>query len=272
MRNSLIDFYIACCETDKSRRVFNESPQCRDIVTWNVILASYARDERIDVMEDLFEEMPEKDVIWWSTMIETACAQLGLLKQGQFVHSSMNSVKFPMSVSIGVGVIDMHAKCGCIEMSKKVFSEMPRRDVWAWNAMISGLAMHNFGKEAVSLLKGWWGVMIREFDGTAIKGAAGSFDSKSITILELKAVEMGLVLADKINRKKALLETNGAADYLAGLHVGADWVEFTLSSFAQDLKDIIHRESMGSFDGILDLLARAYRSLPEAMMIMIPEE
>ncbi|KAF6140057.1 hypothetical protein GIB67_001798 [Kingdonia uniflora] len=180
MRNSLIDFYTACCETDKSRRVFDESPQCRDVVTWNVILASYAKDERIDVMEYLFEEMPERDVIWWSTMIETclkcfremrekglkfneailvtalsACAQLGLLKQGQFVHSSMNSVKFPMSVSIGAGLIDMYAKCGCIEMSKKVFSEMPRRDVWAWNAMISGLAMHNFGKEAVSLFKVW---------------------------------------------------------------------------------------------------------------------
>ncbi|KAF6163558.1 hypothetical protein GIB67_002563 [Kingdonia uniflora] len=61
-------------------------------------------------------------------------------------------------------------------------------------------------------------------------------------------------------------ETNGAADYLAGLHVGADWVEFTPSSFAQDLKDIIHRESMGSFDGVLDLLVRARKSLPEAMM------
>ncbi|KAF6140188.1 hypothetical protein GIB67_030132 [Kingdonia uniflora] len=138
--------------------------------------------------------------------------------------------------------------------------------------------------------KGRWGVMIKEFDGTAIKGAAGSFDSKSITILELKAVEIGLVLADKINRKKAFIvtdsiivlyyltgyttltwdsknlvrrirehmgkmddcvirfnfrETNGVADYLAGLHVGVDWVEFTPSSFAQDLKDIIRRESMG---------------------------
>ncbi|KAF6140185.1 hypothetical protein GIB67_030129 [Kingdonia uniflora] len=81
------------------------------------------------------------------------CAQLGLLEQGQFVHSSMNSVKFPMSVSIGAGLIDMYAKCGCIKMFKKVFSEMPRRDVWAWNVMISSLAMHNLGKEAVSLFK-----------------------------------------------------------------------------------------------------------------------
>ncbi|KAF6142174.1 hypothetical protein GIB67_037092 [Kingdonia uniflora] len=187
IRNSLIHFYTACCETDMSRRVFDESPQCRDVVTWNVILASYAKDERIDMMEDLFEEMPERDVISWSTMImgyvqvgelETglkcfremrgkglnfneailvtalsACAQLGLLEQGQFVHSSMNSLKFPMSVSIGAGLIDMYAKCGCIEMSKKVFSEMPRRDVWAWNVMINGLAMHGFGKEAVSLFK-----------------------------------------------------------------------------------------------------------------------
>ncbi|KAF6161237.1 hypothetical protein GIB67_009124 [Kingdonia uniflora] len=83
----------------------------------------------------------------------SACSQMGLLEQGQFVHSSMNSVKFPMSVSIGICLIDMYAKCGCIEISKKVFSEMPCRDVWEWNVMISGWAMHDFGKEAISLFK-----------------------------------------------------------------------------------------------------------------------
>ncbi|KAF6155695.1 hypothetical protein GIB67_007132 [Kingdonia uniflora] len=123
-------------------------------ITWNMILASYARDERIDVMGDLFEEIPKRDVIWWSTMIMAYAHWFCLSnEQGQFVYSSMNSVKFPMSVSIGAGLIDMYAKCGCIQMSKKVFSEMPRRVVWVWNVMISGLAMHDFGKEAVSLFK-----------------------------------------------------------------------------------------------------------------------
>ncbi|KAF6162848.1 hypothetical protein GIB67_029117 [Kingdonia uniflora] len=110
-------FRPAYCETDKSRWVFDECPQCRDVLTWNMILATYAGDERIDVMEDLFEEMPERDVIWWSTMI--------------------------------MGLIDMYAKSRCIEISKKVFSEIPRSDVWEWNVMISGWAMHGFGKEAV---------------------------------------------------------------------------------------------------------------------------
>ncbi|KAF6168148.1 hypothetical protein GIB67_011533, partial [Kingdonia uniflora] len=145
-RNSLIHFYTACCETNKSRWVLDESPQCRDVVTWNVILASYARDERIDVMEDLFEEMPKRDVICSFSV----CSIVARARTICSLQYELSEVPYD---SIGAGLIDMYAKCGCIEMSKKVFSEMPRRDVWEWNGMISSLAMHGFGKEAVSLFK-----------------------------------------------------------------------------------------------------------------------
>ncbi|OVA11612.1 Pentatricopeptide repeat [Macleaya cordata] len=187
IRNSLIHFYSACRKTKNSRKVFDESPQCRDIVTWNAILASYARDERLDIAEELFCEMPEKDVISWSTLIMgyvqggqlekglecfremrekglvpneailvtvlSASAQLGLLEHGKLVHSTIRSLKFRMSVAVGTALIDMYAKCGCIDMSRQVFKEMPQRDVWSWNVMICGLATHGLGKEALELFQ-----------------------------------------------------------------------------------------------------------------------
>lgn len=187
IRNALIHFYGACRELGDSRRVFDESPWRRDVVSWNAILAGYARDGQIDACEELFEEMPERDAISWSTMIMgyvqggkleeglglfremrekgvmpneaglatvlSASAQLGLLEHGQEVHSTIKNMKFPITVALRTALIDMYAKCGCIELSRQLFDEMPQRDVFAWNAMICGLAIHGLGEEALALFQ-----------------------------------------------------------------------------------------------------------------------
>lgn len=187
VRNGLVQFYCACCKIECAKKVFDESPQCRDVVTWNVMLGGYVRDGQIGLVEKLFGEMPERDVISWSLMIMgyvqngkleeglqsfkemrekglvpneailvtvlSASAQLGLLDQGRLVHSVISSCNFPLSVPIGTGLIDMYAKCGCIEQAKVVFNAMPEKDVCSWNAMICGLAAHGLGMEALSLFE-----------------------------------------------------------------------------------------------------------------------
>ncbi|PSS00307.1 Pentatricopeptide repeat-containing protein [Actinidia chinensis var. chinensis] len=184
VRNGLIQFYSVCCRIDCAEKVFDESPECRDVVTWNVMLGGYVREGQIGVVEKVFEEMPERDVISWSLMIMgyvqngrleeglnffkemrgkglipneaifvtvlSASAQLGLLDQGRLIHSVIRSLDFPLSVPIGTGLIDMYAKCGCIEQARVVFDQMPRRDVCSWNAMICGLASHGLVKEVLA--------------------------------------------------------------------------------------------------------------------------
>ncbi|KAL6124015.1 hypothetical protein ACLB2K_076531 [Fragaria x ananassa] len=79
----------------------------------------------------------------------SASAQMGLLEHGRLVHSLAESFKFPLTVSLGTALIDMYAKCGCIEQSRHLFSTMPARDIWTWNVMICGLASHGLAKEAL---------------------------------------------------------------------------------------------------------------------------
>ncbi|XP_068647602.1 pentatricopeptide repeat-containing protein At5g66520-like [Aristolochia californica] len=187
IRNALIHFYGAHHELSESRRVFDENPRQRDTVTWNAILAGYARDGHMNVSERLFEEMPYRDVISWSTMIMgyvrsgelekglqlfsqmrwkrimpneavlvtvlSAIGQLGLLERGQLVHSIIKQLNFSWSSVIGTALVDMYAKCGCIELSEQVFDEMPKKDVCTWNAMICGLATHGLAVEAMDLFQ-----------------------------------------------------------------------------------------------------------------------
>lgn len=50
---------------------------------------------------------------------------------------------------LGTALIDMYAKCGCIEMACSVFDEMDDRDVYAFTCLISGLANHDKSEAAI---------------------------------------------------------------------------------------------------------------------------
>ncbi|PKU73024.1 Pentatricopeptide repeat-containing protein [Dendrobium catenatum] len=188
VRNALISLYSACRLLYESRKVFDEFPNSRDVVSWNAMLVGYVRNEQIVVAEEMFDQMPERDVISWSTVIMgyvqngdlekglvlfsemvsngsvsvneatlvtvlSASAQLGLLEYGTFVHSIIKNVKFTITMALGTALVDMYAKCGCLDLARYVFDELPKRDVFAWNAMICGVATHGQGKEALELFQ-----------------------------------------------------------------------------------------------------------------------
>ncbi|KAJ8769998.1 hypothetical protein K2173_009081 [Erythroxylum novogranatense] len=187
VKNALIHFYSCCCKVESSKKVFEESPQRCDVVTWNVMLAGFARDGELSAAENLFVEMPERDVVSWNTMIMayvhngkleesldcfrrmrecglppneatlvtmlSASAQLGLLGHGRMVHSLIDLFNIPMTVTLGSALLDMYAKCGCIEQARIWFDKLPRRDISTWNVMICGLASHGLAKEALALFR-----------------------------------------------------------------------------------------------------------------------
>ncbi|KAL0542764.1 hypothetical protein IC582_017841 [Cucumis melo] len=187
VRNALIHLYCTCCRVESAKQVFDEVPSSRDVVSWNSMIAGFVRHGQISDAQKLFVEMPEKDVISWGTIISgcvqngelekaldyfkelgeqklrpneailvsllAAAAQLGTLEYGKMIHSIADSLRFPMTASLGTALVDMYAKCGCIDESRFLFDRMPEKDKWSWNVMICGLATHGLGQEALALFE-----------------------------------------------------------------------------------------------------------------------
>ncbi|KAK4397612.1 Pentatricopeptide repeat-containing protein, chloroplastic [Sesamum angolense] len=59
----------------------------------------------------------------------------------------------PLGCTVGSALIDMYAKCGCLDMARRVFESMPNRNVITWNVIIMAYGMHGEGEEALSLFK-----------------------------------------------------------------------------------------------------------------------
>ncbi|XP_059309716.1 pentatricopeptide repeat-containing protein At2g20540-like [Lycium ferocissimum] len=199
--NTLIGFYTGFDNMEAARFVFYEiSWKC--VVSWTVLISGYAK--RGDVYEArlIFEECEVKDRGVWGAMIScyvqnncfkeglklfrqmqitgigpdeaifvsvlSACAHLGSLDIGIWIHRYVEKLRMAMSLKLGTALIVMYAKCGCLDIAEKLFDEMPQKDLICWNAMISGFAMNGNGLEALSLFNKMRNCGIRPDDVTFI--------------------------------------------------------------------------------------------------------
>ncbi|WOL07746.1 hypothetical protein Cni_G16493 [Canna indica] len=182
--NTAALMYFACGDAVSAREAFDEILQ-RDAVTWTVMISGYAQMGDVETARMMFDESPIKDRGIWGAIISgyvqnncnkegllmfrlmqaeglvpdegllvsalCACAQIGALDIGTWIHHYVNRIGLTMSVKLGTALLDMYLKCGKLGLAKKLFDEMPQKDTICWNVMILGLAMHGDGEGALEL-------------------------------------------------------------------------------------------------------------------------
>ncbi|KAJ0973041.1 hypothetical protein J5N97_021000 [Dioscorea zingiberensis] len=149
--NALMDMYVKCKHLDEAKQVFEELPQ-RDIVSWTSIISGLAQCKRPKDALEVFHAMQgaglEPDKVTLSSVL-SACASLGALDTGNWVHEYIERKGIEWDVHIGTSMLDMYAKCGSLEMALHTFHKMPHKNVSSWNALIGGLALHGHGSDAL---------------------------------------------------------------------------------------------------------------------------
>ncbi|MED6179782.1 putative pentatricopeptide repeat-containing protein [Stylosanthes scabra] len=219
--NGLIAMYGKCGCLLEARRVIDEAP-CRDVVSWNSLVAGYAQNMRFDdalevcremealkqkpdagtlaslmpavsntssdnvlYVRDMFMNLNKKSLVSWNVMIAMymknsmpskavqlylemeksgvepdaitcasvlpACGDLSALLLGKRIHEYVNRKKLCPNLLLENALIDMYARCGCLDDARKVFDMMKVRDVASWTSLISAYAMTGQGCNAVEL-------------------------------------------------------------------------------------------------------------------------
>jgi pentatricopeptide repeat protein len=138
--SALVDMYAKCGSMDKARDLFDRMPQ-RNVVSWNTMISAYARDGPAAESLNLFSQMQEVGIMpnqFTFSSVLTGCAKLGALQEGMKIHEEVVMRGFECNDFVGNGLIDMYAKCGCLEKARYLFDRMRGRDLVSWNAMIAG--------------------------------------------------------------------------------------------------------------------------------------
>jgi pentatricopeptide repeat protein len=151
VRSSLVDMYAKCGNLEDAHQVFDKMSQ-RDLVSWNVMISSYAQNGICDEALQLFRDMGVAGVMPDSATVVSvlpACAGLEALQQGKEIHHYAIKFRFEFDVDVGNALLTMYSKCGRVDDAERVFHKMSERDVVSWNAMIAGYAQNGFFEEAM---------------------------------------------------------------------------------------------------------------------------
>ncbi|KAI9097469.1 hypothetical protein K1719_025240 [Acacia pycnantha] len=184
--NALIDMYTKCDDLATAYKMFQLMTN-RDAISWNSLIFGHARLGQMESAKDLFDEMPCRTIVSWTTMITgyarvgchsealqifremqmvgvdpdeisivsvlPACAQLGALEIGKWIHMYSDKNGFSKKTSICNALVEMYNKCGCVDQARDLFDQLVDRDVISWSTMIGGLANNGKAHEALELFR-----------------------------------------------------------------------------------------------------------------------
>ncbi|XP_027075263.1 putative pentatricopeptide repeat-containing protein At3g28640 [Coffea arabica] len=156
VQTALIRFYAASKSLVAARQLFGEITDS-DVVQCNVLISGYVKcgmaSEALDVFRGMLLRGVEPDEFCLTTGL-TACAKLGALEQGKWIHEYIRRRNLMGSDTfIGTQLVDMYAKCGCIDMAVEVFESIPKRNKFSWASMIGGFAAHGYARKAIDCLE-----------------------------------------------------------------------------------------------------------------------
>ncbi|CAK9135599.1 unnamed protein product [Ilex paraguariensis] len=150
---SMVSGYVNGGQLDEARELFGRSP-VRDVILWTAMINGYVQFNQVDEAMALFQEMQMKSIKpdkFTVVSLLTGCSQLGALEQGKWIHGYMEENRIKIDVVAGTALIDMYAKCGCIEKSLEIFGRLKEKDTALWTSIICGLAMNGKTSKALEL-------------------------------------------------------------------------------------------------------------------------
>ncbi|KAG9155893.1 hypothetical protein Leryth_004145 [Lithospermum erythrorhizon] len=151
----LINFYSKLQLPFDAQKAFHETVY-KSSTTWSSIISCLSQNDVPFHALQYFQEMhrsgyPSNDFIL--PCVTKACGIVGEVGVSEMVHCLGVKNGFFSDVYVGSGLVDMYAKCGRIDEARRVFDEMPKRNVVSWSGMIYGYAQMGDDEEALLLFK-----------------------------------------------------------------------------------------------------------------------
>ncbi|XP_062230784.1 pentatricopeptide repeat-containing protein At2g13600-like [Phragmites australis] len=156
VENGVLDMYARCGSIEYARRVFSVM-LVKNIVSWNSMMAALLASGQAEEALGLFVSKMVScgvgmDGFSFSIIVDT-CGELALLKQGMQVHARVVDSGFEADIIVRNSLVDMYAKCGCVDSAELVFKAVPSHDAVLWTTMISAYGKFGRVEDAISMFE-----------------------------------------------------------------------------------------------------------------------
>ena len=138
----LVSAYAKCGSLTKSRLVFY-SIEAKKVYIWNSLINGYVKNNGYNEAFNLFREMCCSNIFpddYTLATLSKVSGELEDLVSGKLVHGKSIRIGFISDTIVTNSVMSMYSKCGELGECRKLFDEMPHRNVGSWNVVIAGCA------------------------------------------------------------------------------------------------------------------------------------
>ncbi|XP_063947065.1 putative pentatricopeptide repeat-containing protein At1g10330 isoform X3 [Daucus carota subsp. sativus] len=201
--NAMLDALCKNGEMGSAVLVFQRMP-VRDVVSWTSVVNGYGRNEcfyeaivffRMMMVHGDVREFYVKPNEATFVSVLSSCANLlggGGLYYGKQIHAYMIKNERELTVFMGTAMIALYGKLGCLVYAVRVFDNMVDKQVCAWNALISSLAMNSMENHALD--------MFEKMKSKGVKPNEVTFVAVLVACARANLVELGLELFESMSR------------------------------------------------------------------------
>ncbi|KVH89504.1 pentatricopeptide repeat-containing protein At5g04780, mitochondrial-like [Cynara cardunculus var. scolymus] len=154
-RNHLINLYSKCRLFGCARRLLDESPE-PDLVAWSSLISGYAQNGLGEEAILAFSEMHSLGIRcneFTFPSVLKACSIKKDIVGGKQIHGIVVVTGFESDVFVANTLVVVYAKCGEFLDSRRLFDQIPDRNIVSWNALFSCYTQGDFFKEAIYLFQ-----------------------------------------------------------------------------------------------------------------------
>uniref|UniRef100_A0A2P2JBM1 Uncharacterized protein MANES_09G188900 n=1 Tax=Rhizophora mucronata TaxID=61149 RepID=A0A2P2JBM1_RHIMU len=155
IRSKLVSGYASCGQLRQANLLFSFTSR-RPTFLFNSLIRAYASLDLFSHSLSFFRRMlTARKSIDRHTLpsVLKSCSGLTALGLGKQIHGCVLVNGFSSDLANSNAVVSMYAKCGDLLMARKVFDEMPVRNVVSWSAMMAGYGMHGKADEVLVLFE-----------------------------------------------------------------------------------------------------------------------
>nr|XP_016447411.1 PREDICTED: pentatricopeptide repeat-containing protein At3g24000, mitochondrial-like [Nicotiana tabacum]XP_016447412.1 PREDICTED: pentatricopeptide repeat-containing protein At3g24000, mitochondrial-like [Nicotiana tabacum]XP_016447414.1 PREDICTED: pentatricopeptide repeat-containing protein At3g24000, mitochondrial-like [Nicotiana tabacum]XP_016447415.1 PREDICTED: pentatricopeptide repeat-containing protein At3g24000, mitochondrial-like [Nicotiana tabacum]XP_016447416.1 PREDICTED: pentatric len=198
---SLINFYSKCGDLAMAGNVFDLIPE-RDVVSWTALIAGFIAQgygsKGICLFRDMRGEGVRPNEFTLATVLK-GCSMCLDLEFGKQLHAEVVKVAGFSDIYVGSALVDLYAKCCELESAVNVFFSMPEQNSVSWNALLNGYVQAGQGEEALRLFSKMSDSEMRFNNytlSTILKGCASTLNLRAGRVIHSLLVKIGCELDD----------------------------------------------------------------------------
>uniref|UniRef100_A0A7N1A1M4 DYW domain-containing protein n=1 Tax=Kalanchoe fedtschenkoi TaxID=63787 RepID=A0A7N1A1M4_KALFE len=153
--SALVDLYCKCNCISYAEEVFKRMSD-KNVISWTALIVGYGQNGFSEDAVRVFCEMQrcgvDPDEYTLGSVI-SSCGNLASLEEGTQFHCQALVSGLISFITVSNALVTLYGKCGNIEESDKLFSEMDVKDAVTWTALVSGYAQFGKADETINLFE-----------------------------------------------------------------------------------------------------------------------